>query len=190
MFNCFSIAALAIVYWTSKLVCSSGCVRRTLLEQIFASPFSPRKLTGTKLGGVHRTNIRPGASSLVFNRFSCYSILYRQTGVQLRLCLTSALGTNFWQLFSTQEVQWYQAWRCSSFDHPARRILIDIELIYYSWPSYSILEKQTGVQLRLCSTNAIGTNFCKLLSTLKVDWYLAWMRSSFDPMSRSIHINI
>ena len=44
----------------------------------------------------------------------------------------NALGTNLWQLLSTQEVDWYQAFRHSSFEHPARSILIYIVLIYYS----------------------------------------------------------
>ena len=70
--NWFTIAALAIAYWISKLVCSSGCVRRTLLKQIFASSSSHWKLTGTNLGGVHPTNIWTGPSSLIFNWFIRY----------------------------------------------------------------------------------------------------------------------
>ena len=57
---------------------------------------------------------------------------------------------------SSLEVHWYQAWRSSSLEHPATSIYIDI---YYSCHNNSILEKQMGVQLRLCSTNALGTNF-------------------------------
>ena len=48
-------------------MCSSGCVRQMLFELIFASSTPPRKLADTKLGDVDRTNIRPGAYSLLFN---------------------------------------------------------------------------------------------------------------------------
>ena len=63
----YSTHFLVIVYYICKLVGSSGCVRRTLLKQTFGSFSTPRKLTGTKHGGVHRSNIQPGSSSLIFN---------------------------------------------------------------------------------------------------------------------------
>ena len=81
IFNWFTIATIALVYWKSKKVCISGCVRRTLLEQIYASSSSPRKCIGTVLVGVHRSNIRPGASPLLFNWFTISSILEKQTAV-------------------------------------------------------------------------------------------------------------
>ena len=66
----FTIAAIALVYWKSKRECSSGCVRRTLMEQIFASCSQFRKCNGAMLGGRHRSNYRPGSSPLILNRFN------------------------------------------------------------------------------------------------------------------------
>ena len=124
--------------------------------------------------------------------YSCpsYSILEKQTGLQLRLRWTNALGTNFWQLLSTQVFDWYQACMCSSQEHPARCILIDILLIYYGYHRYGILEWKTRFYLSLCSTNSVGTNFCILASSQEVDWYQACRRSSFEHPARSILIDI
>ena len=101
-----------------------------------------------------------------------------------------ALGTNFWQLLSTQEVHWYQAWRRSSFEHPARSISIYILLIYYSFHSTSILDKQTVVYLWLCAMNSLGTNFWHYLSTQKVHLYQPWRRSLLEYLAMSIAIDI
>ena len=62
-----TIAALALVYWRGKKVCSYGCVSRTHLDQIFVSCSPPRKCIGTMFGGVHCSNIRAAASTLIFN---------------------------------------------------------------------------------------------------------------------------
>ena len=45
----FTIAAIAIVYWSRKKVCSSGCVRQIHLEQIFGSSSPSRKCIHTIL---------------------------------------------------------------------------------------------------------------------------------------------
>ena len=66
----FTVAAIALVYWRSNWVHSSGCVRWMYLKQIFVSYSPTKKCTGTKLGGVHCSNSRPGASPLIFNRFT------------------------------------------------------------------------------------------------------------------------
>ena len=90
-----TIAAIALVYWRSKRVCSSGCVIWTLLEQIFGS-FSPlRKCIGTMLGGVHNLNILPGASPLMFIWFTIadISLVY---WISKQLCTTNALDTYFY----------------------------------------------------------------------------------------------
>ena len=142
----------------------------------------------------------------------------RQEGVQFWLCTSYALGTNFSELHTTQEVHWYLAWRHSSYVQPGSSIYIDIQLhllrwhhqvyrgecaalavyyvrtwIKYQWASHhqestlipsfeafilqpegqqhlnwysiaytiatSILERKEGVQLWLCTTYALGTNF-------------------------------
>ena len=63
-FNRFTIAALALVYWRSKKVCSSGCIRRT---HFLAAPHHPRSAFVQCLEafivqtpGQHRTNAPPG----------------------------------------------------------------------------------------------------------------------------------
>ena len=66
----FSIAALALVYWRSKKVCSYGCVWRTHLKQIFGSSSPSKKLIVTMLGGFHLSNCLAAASLLIFNWFS------------------------------------------------------------------------------------------------------------------------
>ena len=58
----YTIAAIVLVYWRGKKVCSSGCVWRMHLEQISVSSTQPRKCINTKLGGVHRTISRAAAS--------------------------------------------------------------------------------------------------------------------------------
>ena len=55
------------------------------------------------------------------------TVLDKQTGVKFWLCTTSVLGGNFSQLLYIQEVHWYHASKCSSFEHPARSIYIDIQ---------------------------------------------------------------
>ena len=61
IFNRFTIATIGLVYWRSKKVCSSGCVRQTNLKQIFGSFSLSRKRIGTVLRGIHRSNSRPPA---------------------------------------------------------------------------------------------------------------------------------
>ena len=74
MFNWFSIAAIALVYWRSKKVCSYGCVQQTHLKQIFVSSSPFKKFIGTMLGGVHFSNSVAEASPLIFNLFTTAAI--------------------------------------------------------------------------------------------------------------------
>ena len=95
IFNWFTIASIAIVYWRSKLVCSLGCVWQTLLEQIFASSSPPRKFILTKLRGVHRSNIHPGASTLIFKWFTIAAIT-----IEANWCVSqSVFDECYWNKF-------------------------------------------------------------------------------------------
>ena len=69
-----TIAAIAVVYFKSKKVCSSDCVRRTHLKQIFVSSSPPMKCIGTIYGGVHRSNSRAATSQLILYRFTMATI--------------------------------------------------------------------------------------------------------------------
>ena len=102
IFNRFTIAAIAIVYCRSKMMCSSSCVRQTYLEQTFGSSSLPKKCIGTMLWGVHHSNSRASASPLILYRSTIAAIAL--VGLYLLLCMMNALGTNFCQLLITQEV--------------------------------------------------------------------------------------
>ena len=90
----YSTDILVIVYYIWKLVCNSGFVQWTLVEQTFGNTSPPRKLTGTNLGGVHRSNIWPGASSLTFNWFTTFELAI----VYLRSKLLRSSGCVQWKL--------------------------------------------------------------------------------------------
>ena len=66
-------------------MCSSGCLRRTLLEQIFARSSPRKKCIGTKLGDVHCLNIQQEASTLILNWFNLATIALVYLGIK-RVC--------------------------------------------------------------------------------------------------------
>ena len=115
-------------------VCWSDCVRRTDLEQIFVRSSPSRKCINTKLRGVHRRTRLAAASSLIFNCI-CLDDIIRYIGesVQLWLYTMYTLVTNSSELYTTQEVDWYQAWRPSSYDQPGSSITFDIQLHRFWW---------------------------------------------------------
>ena len=96
IFNWFTIAVIALVYWRNKRVCSSGCVRRTLFEQIFGSYSSPRKCIVSKIGGIHRSNIRRRASPLIFNWFRPEKKLVYQARPHQFLTVTLFIATSLY----------------------------------------------------------------------------------------------
>ena len=83
----FTISAIALVYWRSKMVCSSGYVRRTHLEQIFGSSSPSRKCIGTKLGGVHCSNSLAAASPLIFTIAAIAVVYWRNKKVYSSGCV-------------------------------------------------------------------------------------------------------
>ena len=74
IFNRFTIAGIALVYWRSKMVCSSGSVRRTHLGQTFSSSSPSRMCIDTMLGGVHHSYSWVAAFPLILNRFTISAI--------------------------------------------------------------------------------------------------------------------
>ena len=65
-----------------------------------------RKCNGTMLEGVHRSNSRAAASPLIFYYiFLSTIILERRKGVELWLCMSSALGTSFCQLLTVPSLE-------------------------------------------------------------------------------------
>ena len=96
IFNRFTTAAIALVYWSSKQVCSSGCVQRTYMEQIFGSSTPSRKCITSMLGGFRCSYIRPAASPLIFT-IAVIALVYWRSK---QLCSSHWVrGTNMEQTF-------------------------------------------------------------------------------------------
>ena len=68
-------ASAELAYNKCRRVCSSVCERRTHLEQISVSYIPPRKVNDSMLGGVHPTNRRAAASSLIFSTSTIAAIV-------------------------------------------------------------------------------------------------------------------
>ena len=101
IFNRFTIAATALVYWRSKQVCSSGCVRLMHLKQIFASSSPLSNCIGVILVGVHCSKIWPAASPLICYRFTVAAIalVYWRS---IRVCSSGCVRrTHLKQIFAS-----------------------------------------------------------------------------------------
>ena len=143
IFNWFTIAAIALVYWRIKKVCSYGCVRRMHLKQIFVNSSPSKTFIGTILWGVHLSNSLAAVSPLIFNWFfiAAIALVYWRSKRCVAMSVYDERTWNkFCQLLSIQEVHWFHTWRRSSFEHPGISISTDIQLIFYICHSTSVLE--------------------------------------------------
>ena len=127
-------------------MCISCCVRRTLLEEIFCRSSPPRKCIDTKCSSFEHLATNMSIDIRLIFIAAVALVYWKRKCVCRSGCVQRMLSKQFFASSSPPlDVHWYQAWRRSSFKHPSKSISIDIQLIYCSCHSTSILEKQTSV---------------------------------------------
>ena len=129
-------------------------------------------LEGAQVGVVGKIGVYPRSLEITWSELIGKSLLIVSEGAHVSVQMTNALRTNLSKLSTSLQSQRYGAWWRSLYKHTGRSIHIMFVVLAI-----------TILQVKLQMTNALGTNFSKLTTSLRPKICL----KSYKYTGRSIH---